>query len=195
MTSQSAESDYSFATFPIPQNYEFEHNQWIPRTTSTSRPSCIDTIIGDIKREHDQLRQENANLTAALQQSHQENVKLLQTLQRREQCLQADQRCIEKLEREVYMMRGVAKRMQDWEGRLAACEKMIPMYQQPCKENIQPTPISNAGPRMREQRRVPHLRRSGPSTTWKVDFPPSQQSPGQVQQPAVEQKPPLERRD
>lgn len=152
-------------------------------------------MIGKIEHEFDHLRRENLDLTVALQQSHQENVKLLQTLQRNEQHLQAAQQRIGKLEREVHMRKSVTGHMQNWEDRLAACEKMIPMCQQSCKENIQPTPISNAGPRVREQGHVPHLRRSGPSKIWKVKVLSSQQSPRQAQQPAVEQKPPLDRRE
>jgi chromosome segregation ATPase len=152
-------------------------------------------MIGEIEHEFDHLRQENANLTVALQRSHEKNVKLLQTLQRKEQYLQAAQQRIEKLEREVHMVRGVAGHMQNWEGRLAACEKMIPIYQQSCKENVQPVPVSNDGARMNKQGHVPRLRRSGQSTTWKVKLPPSQQSPGPVQQPAVDQKLRLDGRD
>lgn len=195
MTSQSAESDSSFPPFPPPDNYQFVNKQWVPRTLETSRPNRIDSIVGEIKQEHDHMRQENVSLTVALQQSHQENVKLLQTLQRKEQYLQAAQRRIKKLEEEIDTSRDVAGQMQVWEGRLAACENKISLYHHSFKENVQPTLISNAGPRMDKQGHVPHLRRSVPSTTCKVELPPSQQSPRQAQQPAVEQKPPLDRRD
>lgn len=66
MTSKSAETDYSFSVFPPPHNYQFAHDQWIPRATSTSQPSCISTMIGEIEHEFDHLRQENVNLTVAL---------------------------------------------------------------------------------------------------------------------------------
>jgi peptidoglycan hydrolase CwlO-like protein len=195
MTSQSAESDYSFPAFPPPHNSQFAHNQWIPRTTSSSRPSCIDTIIGEVKHEFNHLNQVNQTLTNNLQQLHEKNDKLFQTLQRKEQCLHAAQQRIEELKQEVDRSMDIAERMQNCEGRLAACEHDISMYQQSFKENLQPTLDLNAGRRIEEQRCVPHLRRSGRSTSWKVELSPSQRSPRQVQQPAVEQKPQLDRRD
>lgn len=152
-------------------------------------------MIGEIEHEFDHFRQENVNLTIALQYSRQENINLLQTLQRKEQYLQAAQRRIKKLEEEIDTSMDVAGQMQVWEGRLAACENKISLYHHSFKENVQPTLISNAGPRINEQGQVPHPRRSGPSINCKVEFPPSQQSPRQAQQPAVEQKPPLDRRD
>ncbi|KAJ6103952.1 hypothetical protein N7486_004174 [Penicillium sp. IBT 16267x] len=181
MTSQSAETDYSFADFPPPDNYRFAHNHWIPQTRRSFRPSRLDNIIGKIRYEHDYLSQTNETLTDTLQQLRQENDKLFQMLQLKKKYLQAAQQRIEELKQKVDKSKDIAVRMQNWEGRLAACEQHIPMFQQSSKEIIQPTLGSNAGLRAEEPRRVPRLRRSDRSTSWKVELPQSQQPPKQVQ--------------
>ena len=189
MTSQSAETDYSFATFPLPDNYRFTHNHWVPQTVRPSGPSQRDNILREIKQEYDYLSQTNEALTDTLQQLRQENNQLFQILQLQDKYLQAAQQRIEELKQEVDQSKNIAVWMQNWEGRLTACEQHIPMFQQPCSENTQPTLGSNAGVHAEQQRHVPRLRRSGRSTIWKVEHPQSQQPPKQVPQLSMEKMP------
>ena len=60
-------------------------------------------------------------MTDTLQDLRQKNVKLSQSLQRKEKHLHAAQQRIKELKQEVKRSRDVAGRMQNWEGRLAAC--------------------------------------------------------------------------
>jgi hypothetical protein len=65
----------------------------------------------------------NETLTDTLQQLRQEDNRLFQALQRKEKYLHAAQQRIVELKQEVNSSRDVAGRMQNWEGRLAACEQ------------------------------------------------------------------------
>jgi hypothetical protein len=97
MTSQSTETDYSFAAFPPPDDYRFAHNHWIPQMMRSSRPSRFENILEKIRYEHNYSSQANETLTDTLQQLRQENDKLLQMLQLKDKYLQAAQQRIEEL--------------------------------------------------------------------------------------------------
>ncbi|KAJ5737461.1 uncharacterized protein N7483_002586 [Penicillium malachiteum] len=189
MTSQSAETDYSFAAFPPPDKYRFTHSHWVPQTMRPSGPSHRENILGEIKQEYEHLSQTNKTLTDTLQQLRQENNQLFQIMQLQDKYLQAAQQRIEELKQEADQSKNIAVWMQNWEGRLTACEQHIPMFPQPFSENIQPTLGSSAGVHAEQQRHVPRLRRSGRSTSWKVEHPQSQQPPKQVQQLSMEKMP------
>lgn len=100
-------------------------------------------------------------MTDTLQQLRQENGKLLQMLQLKEKYLQPAQQRIKEPKHEVNKSKDIAVRMQDLEGRLAACEQHIPMFQQSFKEIMQPMLGSNAGLQAEKPRRLPRLKRSG----------------------------------
>ncbi|KAJ5903890.1 hypothetical protein N7504_006273 [Penicillium tannophilum] len=98
MTSQSVE-EHSFTSLPTSDSHRIAHNHWKRQTGSPI----------------------NETLTDNLQELRHENVKLSQSLQRKEEYLHAAQQRIEELKQEVKRSRNVAGRMQNWERRLAAC--------------------------------------------------------------------------
>lgn len=167
MTAQRAETDYSFATFPPPDNYRFTHNHWIPQTMRSSRSNRLEHILKRIENEHRYLIYANDTLTNNQESLHQKEERLLQTLQLKNQQLHAAHQRIKQLEQEVYELKDNAVQMQSRESRLATCEQHMAMCQESPKENIQSTLGLNAGLQAEEQRRVPRLlrlRRSGRSS-------------------------------
>ncbi|KAJ5897489.1 hypothetical protein N7504_007777 [Penicillium tannophilum] len=99
MTSLGVEAEHSFTSLPTSDSHRIAHSHWI-RQTGSSR---------------------DETLTDTLQELRQENVKLSQSLQRKEKHLHAAQQRVEELKQEVKRARDVTGRMQNWEGRLAAC--------------------------------------------------------------------------
>jgi hypothetical protein len=102
-------------------------------------------------------------------------------LQLQDKYLQAAQQRIEELKQEVDGSKDIEVQMQNRESRLAACEQHIPTFQH-SEKMIKPTLGSKADALAEEQRRVPRLRWSGRSMSWKVETPQSQQPPKQVRQ-------------
>jgi len=87
----------------------------------SSGPSHRENILGEIKQEYEHLSQTNETL-------RQENDKLQQVLELNEKYLQAVQQRIEELKQEVDKSKDIAVRMQNWEGRLAACEQYMAIF-------------------------------------------------------------------